>query len=321
MGVNKMSDFTTRQPFITELKNHRNHDLLVFVTSTKQPEQHFAAQIAPDVLPIFYDIFKKSHSKDVLDLLLYSAGGLIDAPWPIVNLIREYYSDFKVIIPSKAHSAATLISLGANSVDMGPLASLSPIDPQLFITHPDKKETISAGIEDIYGYYLLIQDTLNLDSSGKTEALKLLSSRISPEILGQASRIRNEIRVIATNLLKLHMKDDKKVDSIVSSLVEKLHSHQYMISRKEAKDLGLPVTYLDSKTEQLSCDILNSYIDEVKMNEPGLDIVFGPGENSKTISLNRAFIETQNKNIVFKTEYTFYKDGRLEKKLNKWMEE
>ena len=245
----------------------------------------------------------------------------MDAPWPIVNLIREYYSDFKVIIPSRAHSAATLISLGANSLDMGPMASLSPIDPQLFITHPDKKETVSAGIEDIYGYYLLIQDTLQLDSSGKTEALKLLSSRISPEILGQASRVRNEIRVIATNLLKLHMKEDKKIESIVSSLVEKLHSHQYMISRKEAKDLGLPVNFLDPKAEQIAYDILNSYVDEVKMNEPGLDITFSPGENTKTISLNRAFIETTTKNIVFKTEYTFHKDGKLETKLNKWMED
>jgi len=315
-----LSSYKQRQNLLSELIKHTNRDLITLVTSTKQPEQHFAAQIATDILPIFYDIFKGKGAEDKLDLLLYSAGGQIDAPWPIVNLMREYYQDIRVIIPSRAHSAATLISLGANTLDMGPLGSLSPIDPQLFITHPEKKETVSAGIEDIYGYYLLIQDTLQLDSAGKTEALKLLSARIGPEILGQASRIRNEIRIIATNLLKLHIKDDKKIEPIVSSLVEKLHSHKYMINRKEAREIGLPVDFLDQTTEQISYKILYSYIDEVKMNEPGLDISFGPGENTKQLDMNRAFIEAPDKSYVFKTEYIFHKDGKLEKKLNKWME-
>lgn len=315
-----MSNYKQRQNLLAELMEHRNRDLVSIVTSTKKPEQHFAAQIATDVLPILYEIFRGKAAKDKLDLFLYSSGGQLDAPWPIVNLMREYYHDIRVIIPSRAHSAATLISLGANTLDMGPLGSLSPIDPQLFITHPEKKETVSAGIEDIYGYYLLIQDTLQLDSAGKAEALKLLSARIGPEILGQASRIRNEIRIVATNLLKLHEKDDKKIEPIVSSLVEKLHSHQYMINRKEAREIGLHVDFLDQTTEQISHEILYSYIDEVKMNEPGVDLTFGAGENTKQLNMNRAFIETSDKSYVFKTEYTFHKDGKLEKKLNRWME-
>jgi len=204
---------------------------------------------------------------------------------------------------------------------MGPIGSLSPIDPQLFIRHEEKKETVKAGIEDIYGYYLLIQDTLNLDSTGKTEALKLLASRISPEILGQASRIRNEIRIIATNLLGLHLEDDKKIESIVSSLVEKLHSHQYMINRREAQRIGLPVNFLDDESEALSAQILASYVAESKMDEPGMAVNFSPGETKKVMHMNRAFVETPDRSFVFKTEYTFHKDGKVEARVNKWMEE
>lgn len=269
---------------------------------------------------MFYELFKEGTKERKLDLMLYSAGGMIDAPWPIVNLIREYYDDFCVIVPWRAHSAATLISVGANAIDMGPIGSLSPIDPQLFIRHEEKKETIKAGIEDIYGYYLLIQDTLNLDSAGKTEALKLLASRISPEILGQASRIRNEIRIIATNLLGLHIEDDKKIESIVSSLVEKLHSHQYMINRREAQRIGLPVNFLDDESEVLSAQILASYIKESKMDEPGVAVNFSPGETKKVMHMNRAFVETSDRSFVFKTEYTFHKDGKLETRVNKWTE-
>jgi len=316
-----MSNFEERKALLLKLKSHRERNLVTLVTSTKQPEQHFAAQIATDLLPVFYELFKEGTEEHKVDLMLYSAGGMIDAPWPIVNLIREYYDDFRVIVPWRAHSAATLISLGANAIDMGPIGSLSPIDPQLFIRHEEKKETVKAGIEDIYGYYLLIQDTLNLDSAGKTEALKLLASRIGPEILGQASRIRNEIRIIATNLLGLHLEDDKKIASIVSSLVEKLHSHQYMINRREAQRIGLPVNLLDSESEMLSAQILASYVMESKMDEPGMAVNFSPGETTKVMHMNRAFVETSDRSFVFKTEYTFHKDGKLEARVNKWTEE
>jgi len=293
---------------------------MALVTSTKQPEQHFAAQLAMDTLPIFYELLKEKKGGGKVDLLIYSSGGQVDAPWPIVNLIREYYTDFHVIVPWRAHSAATLIALGANKIGMGPLGSLSPIDPQLHIKPSEQKEGVTTGIEDIYGYYILIKDTLELDGQGRAEALKLLAGRIGPEILGQASRIRNEIRIIATNLLRLHITDDTKISTIVDSLVEKLHSHRYMINRREAQNIGLPVDLLDEKSEILASKIIKSYIDEAQMDEPGVNINYGPGENSKTLDMNRAFIENENRSFVFRTKYTFYKDGKLEKRVNKWME-
>lgn len=315
-----MSNYDERKKLFSEIISHRNRDFITLVTSTKKPEQHFAAQIADDVIPVFYELFKSKENKNEVDLFLYSSGGMVDAPWPIVNLIREFYKDVNVIIPYRAHSAATLISLGADQIHMGPMASLSPIDPQLHIKNTEGKDSVNTGIEDIYGYYLLIQDTLKLDSNGTTEALKILANKISPEILGQASRIRNEIRIIATNLLRLHMKDDKVIESIVKSLVEKLHSHQYMINRKEAKQLGLPVIELDAKEEELSYLVLRSYIDECKMDEPGVSVNYDPGETSKTIDMNRAFIETAERSYTFKTQYTFHKDGKLNLGINKWME-
>lgn len=315
-----MSGYKQRQALISEIIAHRKRNLVTLVTSTKQPEQHFAAQIANDLLPIFYELLKGEEKEAEFDLLIYSSGGQIDSPWPIVNLIREYCTDFHIIVPWRAHSAATLIALGANKIDMGPLGSLSPIDPQLHIRPLEKKDAVRAGVEDIYGYYLLIKETLELDAQGRAEALKLLASRISPEILGQASRIRNEIRIVATNLLSLHITDSSRISGIVDKLVEKLHSHQYMINRTEAQQIGLPVDFLDEKSETLAFKIIQSYIDEVQMDEPGVAINFGPGENSKTFELNRAFVETTKRSFTFRTKYTFYKDGKVETRLNKWME-
>lgn len=315
-----MSSFTDRKELFEQLTTHRKRKLVTLVTSTKKPEQLFAAQIAQDILPVFYDIFRDRTREDKLDLLLYSAGGQIDTPWPLVNLLREYYEELHVIVPWRAHSAATLITLGGNTIEMGPLGSLSPIDPQLQVKFGDKKEVITAGIEDIYGYYHLIKDTLNLDASGKADALKVLANRIGPEILGKASRTAKEIRVIAMNLLRLHLKDETKINSIVSSLVEDLPSHQYMINRNEAIAIGLSVRPLDKESEKLSFQILNSYISEARMDEPGMHVDFGAEETSKVIEISRAFIETMERSFVFKTSYTFHKDGKVETKINQWTE-
>lgn len=313
-----MSNFQKRQELFDQLSSHRQRTLLAVVTSTKKPEQIFATQIAQDILPLFYQILGGISKGAKLDILMYSSGGQIDVPWPLVNLMREYSDDIHMIIPWRAHSAATLVVLGANEIGMGPLASLSPIDPQFQLRLADK-QIIGAGVEDVYGYYRLINETLSLDSVGRSEALKLLASRVTPEVLGKMSRVRREIRIIATNLLHLHMKGDDKIEKIVKALVEDLPSHQYLINRKEAADLGLPVKYLNEQTERLSFQILESYMKEARMEEIGMVIDFGP-DAVKTINMNRAFVESRDRSFTFGTQYTFHRDGKVDKKGEKWEE-
>lgn len=315
-----MSSFAERKGFFDQLATHRKRKAVALVTSTKKPENLFAAQIAQDVLPVFYDMFRGKSREGRLDLLIYSSGGQIDTPWPLINLVREYCDELDVIIPWRAHSAATLIALGGNTIEMGPLASLSPIDPQLQVRLAEKKEVVTASVEDIYGYYSLVKDILDLDAPGRAEALKVLAGRIGPEILGKVSRTRKEIRVIATNLLRLHLKDEDRIQKIVFSLVEDLPSHQYMINRNEAIAIGLPVKQLDKESEVLSFKILSSYIAEAKMEEPGMSMDFGPEETTKVIEISRAFVETGDRSFAFRTSYAFHKDGKVETKVNRWME-
>ncbi len=313
-----MSDFQKRQELFDQLSSHRQRTLLTLVTSTKKPEQLFATQIAQDILPLFYQILGGISKGEKLDILIYSSGGQIDVPWPLVNLMREYSDDIHAIIPWRAHSAATLLVLGANEIGMGPLASLSPIDPQFQLKLADK-QIVGAGVEDIYGYYRLINEILSLNSAGRSEALKLLASRVTPEVLGKISRVRREIRIIATNLLHLHMNENVKIEKIVKALVEDLPSHQYLINRKEAAELGLPVYHLDKKTENLSFKILESYMNEASMGEVGMAVDFGP-DAVKTIDMNRAFIETKDRGFTFRSKYTFHRDGKVDRKGDKWEE-
>lgn len=313
-----MSNFNTRQKLFDKLYEHRKRRIITFVTSHKIPGALYSTQIAQDALSLFYEILKEGNLRDKIDLLLHSSGGQIDTPWPLVNLIREYCKEISVLVPWKAHSAATLIALGANVIEMGPLSSLSPIDPQFQIKTGQKDEVRIVGVEDIYGYYRLIKDTLELDSHGRAESLKILAERINPETLGKASRTRKEIRIIATNLLKLHLSEDSIIKDIVSKLTEELPSHQYFINRKEAKDMALPIKNMDKKSEEISFKILKSYRDEAIMDEPGISIDFSPQETVKTIELSRAFIETRDISFAFRSQYIFHQDRKIERKGDRW---
>jgi len=113
------------------------------------------------------------------------------------------------------------------------------------------------------------------------------------------------------------MQDEEGIEKIVRALVEELPSHQYLINRKEATELGLPVQHLDENTEKLSFQILDSYMKEATMEEPGMAVDFGP-DAVKTLDMNRAFVETAERSFVFRSKYTFHRDGKVEKKGDKW---
>jgi len=315
-----MTALVERKELLKELSEHRGRDLITLVTSTKKPENIFAAQIAGDLIPVFYELLKEKQNGKNLDLLLYTAGGHVDAPWPLVNLIREYYDDIYAIIPFRALSAGTLITLGANKIGMSPVAALSPVDPQLRLKHEGSSQVVATGVEDINGYYGLIKDVLCLDEAGRTEGLKLLSARIHPEILGQCERIRKEIRIVTTNLLQLHMDDKEIIAKIVRQLIEEIPSHQYIINRKEAQRIGLPAENLDGKTEILASRILDSYTAEMGMDILGLEMKTDQGETTKVMEMRRAYIETKDRSFAFLTKYTFHKDGKVEQAINQYLE-
>ena len=122
----------------------------------------------------------------------------LDTPWPLVNLIREYCKEFEVLIPEKALSAGTLISLGADKIVMLPYSHLSPIDPAAEFTDVEKKQQKRIEIEDIIGYIKFAKEKIGIKSQTTLgEIMKELSKEINPTMLGSSNRIHSLIRSLA----------------------------------------------------------------------------------------------------------------------------
>lgn len=66
-----------------------------------------------------------------VDLFINSPGGNPTAAEKVILTCRSYADSFRVIVPSSAMSAATLIAMGSDAIVMTPTAEIGPIDPQM----------------------------------------------------------------------------------------------------------------------------------------------------------------------------------------------
>ena len=270
-----------RKELIQNLEEYLKSKVLIYYTSSRQPLNLFGGAVSTDTLSVLYEHLKGSNF-DKISLFISTSGGGVDAPWPIVNLIRSFTDNFEVFIPTHSMSAGTLICLGANRIVMSPLSQLSPVDPEGHFEKDGKKYDIE--VENIIGYIELAKEKLGLkDQRALEKVLEQLSSETPASLLGSINRTYSLIRRISENLLKLHIKDRsmKRINKIVQQFTSDLFSHRHFINRYEAKNLiglGDIIKYASTKDEEMmntvqrlySIDILKEKsifnIDEVKDN-------------------------------------------------------
>ena len=74
--------------------------------------------------------------------------------------------------------------------------------------------------------------------------------------------------MLANKLLALHQEDIEANDRIVQQLTRELLSHDYIISRREAKAIGMPVTDATEEEATLMWQIYEDVANEMCLNEP-----------------------------------------------------
>lgn len=259
-------------PAIEVLEKERGSKVLVYITGNKPPI--FGTKVAADVLPFFQEALEKLPSDtEKISLVLNTEGGILDAPWPLVNLIREYCKEFEVIIPEKALSAGTLISLGADRIVMLPYSHLSPIDPAAEIVDVEKKQQKRIEIEDIIGYIDFAKQKIGIkDQNSLAEVMKELSREINPTMLGSANRTHSLIRSLAKNLLALHKEQlsSRQIKQIINHLSEQLFSHRHLINRKEARNtvgFGDIIEFANETTKKATDTLFAAYSDYLELRK------------------------------------------------------
>lgn len=305
------------QEIIKKIEEKRGSNVITYITSDRQGPVN--ARVAMDIIPIISSQLRKIGKTEKIDLILYSAGGDTMVPWRLVSMIREYCDKFSVIVPYKAHSAVTMISLGADEIVMSDMSELSPIDPSTAnVFNPadpkNPQNKIPISVEEVMSYFDLAKNKFGIKSDEELTKIfnKFVEANpsIHPLALGNVNRTHNLIKILAKRLLKSHrepMKEDE-IEKIIEFLTEKLYSHQYYIGRKEAKeDLGIKtIVSADKELADLMTEIYEEYNNEMNITKvwnPENELGENQAMNRKTYKI--AFMENAELSNYFEINLEF----------------
>lgn len=108
-----------------------------------------------------------------------------------MSLVREFCSDFAVLVPNRAFSAATLTAMGADEVVIHPMGMLGPIDPTVAneFNPPNERvpgQLLGISVEDVTSYIALIRDDIGISHEDELiQAVLALASKVHPLALGK----------------------------------------------------------------------------------------------------------------------------------------
>lgn len=250
---------------VQSLEQARNNRVIVYWLSKQ-------ARISEAAVVPLHDHLTALGKQDAIDLVLFTTGGDAEVPWRIVSLIREYCKRFAVLVPHRAHSAGTMLALGADEIVMTPLAVLGPIDPQR--THPllprregaEEAEPIS--VQDMRHAMQFIREAAGqgLEMPYTPEAMAQIFSalfdKIHPLAIGAIEQSYALSKLVATQCLSTHMdrtKEEAQINAIVDKLCDEYKSHAYEIGRREARAIGLKAKDASPEVEAAMMDVLKFY--------------------------------------------------------------
>ena len=306
-----------RLQLIREIEEERRSKVLCYLTGDRRG---FETRIHPEVNTMLYNHLRKMDRSNKIDLFLYSTGGVTMAALSIVNLIREFCDEFAVIIPFKAFSTATLISLGANEILMSKLGQLGPVDPSVTMPFnppvPGRPgQVLPISVEEVHSFIDFCKNKkfLGLKSEDALkDVLRQLTEKVHPLALGSVYRAIEQIQMVSRKLLGLHMsleEDKKEIDQIVEALTRTLYSHDYIINWKEAKEnIGLKVKNLkevNAGFEDIVYRLFKEYEQEMSLTDSFSPEVLLGSDQEAGGTFNRAYVESNEITDVFLTEKTY----------------
>ena len=211
-----------------------------------------------DVLAL-YEVLEKLGSQDKIYLFLKSSGGNGQASLRLVNLLRQYCREIVAVIPLECASAATMITLGANEIQMGPMAYLTPVDTSL--THSlsplDRdNDRVSVSLDELTRVVRLWQAQ---NGEAKENPYQELFQHVHPLVIGAVDRAESLSIMLCKELLAYHIDEDAEAERIANALNAKYPSHGYPILFEEAKRIGLKVSHLKPEINTLLLELNELY--------------------------------------------------------------
>lgn len=207
---------------------------------------HDSAMVADDAMPQLYDKLQAWGHRPRIDLLLYARGGISEAVWRVLNLLRQNCDHLGLIVGTRVHGAASLLALGADEIVMGPLSELGGIETPLkhmLLPHDELGQTLPVTWSEIKN----LLSNVGANQVQATSSDLTVYNFIHPLAIAHLQQSDLLNRDLTRKALAMSMPDaeEGQTSRIVDLFNGGFHSPLYTASRAELEGIGLPVVNAD----------------------------------------------------------------------------
>lgn len=252
-----------RNNLITAVERARNSALIAYML-------HDNAVIADDAVPQIYDKLQTLRHRERIDLLLFTRGGVTEACWRLLSLLREYCDHLGVIVGTRVQGAGSLLALGADEIVMGPLSEIGGVEAirnHPLLPHTESGQPIPVTLGEIKGLLrflsehsaiethqapndpeaLLPGDWAQPPGSVPPQMFARLFDYVHPLAIASMQQSDTLSRSLTRKALEFHVHpdDQARIERLVDLFNGGFHSPMYTMGRAEARDTGLPITYAE----------------------------------------------------------------------------
>ncbi len=218
-----------------------------------------AGSICPNDVQAMYEALKTMQPTGRITLFVKTAGGDGQSTLRLIHLLREHADGLTVLIPLECASAGTMLALGADEIQMGPLAFLTPIDTSL--EHPmgpvdPRNEPATVGHDELQRVVgLWEKHSPQTDVNPFQELYKYMH----PLVIGAVDRATSLSIRLCTEILRYHLTDKQEAERIANALNADYPSHEYPITPHGGRVLGLNVKDLSPEVNETLLELNHLY--------------------------------------------------------------
>jgi Serine dehydrogenase proteinase len=242
--------FEKTQEVLARIQRRVGGTLLTYWTSP-------SGSVCDNDVMAMHEVLEATGPQDRLTLFVKSDGGSGMASLRMIHLLRRYTRRLTVAAPLHCASAATMLALGADTILMGPLSYLTAVDTSLEhdlspVDHTNNLVAVSN--DEVDRVIRLWKETRGRDKDS-VNPYQELYKYLHPLVIGALDRASSLSLMLCREILGYHLRDAKKADRISRRLNSSYPAHQYPITSREARRIGLNVQQLTPELDGLLQDL------------------------------------------------------------------
>lgn len=246
--------FDRTQSLVQRIERHVPGTFLTYWTSP-------SGSVCDNDVMALHDLLRALGPQPHVTLLVKSDGGSGMASLRMVHLLRRFCRKLTVVAPLNCASAATMLALGADQILMGPLSYLTAVDTSLEhdLSPLDHTNNLVPVSNDEVDRVIRLWKDIAGRRADAVNPYQELYKYLHPLIIGALDRASSLSLMLCREILGYHLKDARKAERISQELNSSYPAHQYPITAREARRLGLNVGDIPTALEDLLQELNLAY--------------------------------------------------------------